>query len=360
MHIKNEALKKLYDKLTSGTFVFSPSGDDPIDEAFKECDEELSDSVTFAQIKTLQDSNEVWERSNSILLDANQELASKKRQLEKDLDDAKKQLNYFTQSRDNWRSRAKHAEEVGDNMRAELEAKVKRMDEITKERDSYRDHYTEIRKAYDERYEENKKLKARADCLHEEVLWYRKHYREQWDKIRELKYRLNSMCGDDYFKGQTDLWKMLQEVSNYYYFGSDDEFDTDDCDMTSMTDIIDVMDVNQFLEAYKNWHKAQEQERIKYMRDYLGRFCTGRKCHNCPLHADEFGCGRGKWFYTMTYKELKKHYEAARDYNRRPWHGDATAEKIKFEPWTCTLEGTLEINGELLGKVCGVKIDGNK
>jgi len=84
------------------------------------------------------------------------------------------------------------------------------------------------------------------------------------------------------------LWDMLQEVSDYYYFGGDDEFDTDDCEMTSMTDIIDNLNVNQFLEAYKNWHKAQER------------------------------------------------------------------------PCACTLEGIIKVNGDLLGKVCGIKIDDDK
>ena len=290
MKLKNSALQELYDAIFGGgTVTFTVGEDSPIDKAFKECDEKLSESITFAHIKDLEDRNDILEGSNKALLEANLELASKKRQLEK----------------------------VRDNIRVELETKVKRMDEITKERDSYRDLYTELSKEFDKLSEENGRLNTRINRLRGTLMSYIKyikHHKEQFDKIQELKARLNSMYGDEYLnklldstrndgyeQGQKDLWDKLQEVSDYYYFGGDDEFDTDDCEMTSMTDIIDVLNVDQFLEAYKNWHKAREQHR---------------------------------WEYEPIARRLP-------------------------QPWTCTLEGTInvEINKDLLNKIYGIDSD---
>lgn len=162
MKLKNSALQELYDTLVSAGVSMSPYADSPVYEAFRECDEKLSGLLVFEHIESL----------------------------EKDLDDAKNQLKYFTDSRDAWRGRAKHAEKAMDNIRAELEAKVERMDEITKERDSYHDLYIELD-------EELMELNAKADCLREEVKWYRKHYKEKCEKIWELKAELNSIYGKD-------------------------------------------------------------------------------------------------------------------------------------------------------------------
>lgn len=333
MKLKNEALKRLYDKLGfDDTLVFGISRQSQIDKAFIECDEELSDSITFAQIKDLQDRCDIFEKSNGTLLGANLDLATKKRQLEKDLD-------YFKHSRDNWRARAKHAEEEVEGLKKKLDfqqntidglrknrVKLAEMrDELQKDRDSYRDLYTELSKEFDKLSAENKKSNVRADCLHEETKYYRKHYKEQSAKIEELKSRLNSMCDvkygeyvrsrdTGYKNGQTDLWNMLQNVNDAKPF----ELATCFPDVSCMDDILS-WDLEDFLDAYKSWQEKEEQERIKHMRDYLERFCTGRKCYNCPLHGDEFGCGRGKWFYDMTYEELKKHYEKARGCGQCPF-----------------------------------------
>lgn len=173
---------------------------------------------------------------------------------------------------------------------------------------------------------------------------------------KQLKERMNSQYGvTGYKQGQTDLWEKLKEVSDYYYFGGDDEFDIDDCEMTSMTDIIDNLNADQFLEAYGNWHKKQEQDRIDHMRDHLQRFCVGRSCHGCPLNSDEFKCGMGVGFKQLypsdkriiPDEDVKKYYEKVRE-SRLP------------QTWECTIEGTVNINRELLGKVCGIKIDDDK
>ena len=247
MKLKNSALQELYDVIVNGTLTFSPYEECPIDKAFKECDEKLSESITFATIKDLQDRNDILEESNKSLLAGNLNLSTEKHIL---------------------KNRISRLEELLLDANTTLEkANADR---------------TELQEAVDKLSGENRSLNARIDCLRLEVNWYRKHYRENLNKL------LDSSRDTGYKQGQNDLWDMLQEVSDYYYFGGDDEFDTDDCETTSMTDIIDNLNVNQFLEAYKNWHKAQER------------------------------------------------------------------------PWECTIEGTIKINGDILGKVCGIKIDDGK
>ena len=238
------------------------------------------------EIASLKESLDILKKSNEALLSANMDLAMEKRKLEdslnyamiqqlearieeltaqlkdannktdrceKDLADAKKQMGYFTTSRDNWRARAKHAEEVVDNIRAELEAKVKRMDEITKERDSYHDLYTELSKAFD----------------------------KQSAKIEELKTRLNSMCNvkygeyvrsrdTGYKNGQIDLWNKLQNVNDAKPF----ELATCFPDVSCMDDILS-WDLEDFLDAYKSWQEAHEHERI--IKDACDAFYYGFK-----------------------------------------------------------------------------------
>lgn len=412
MNLKNEALQKLYDTLVNSTISMSPYADSPIDKAFAECDDQLSESVTFEHIKTLQNRNDVLEKSNATLLGANLGLASTKEHLEKDLDDAKKQLKYFTLSRDDWRSRAKYAEKEVEELKKELHYEKDAL--VTANADR-----TNLQEACDKLSGENKKLKARTDCLRYEVEWYRKHYKEQSDKIKELKSTVNSMCGDEYIKklqdsvskncydqGQTDLWVALQNVNDSQPF----ELATCFPDVTGMEDILS-WDLEDFLDAYKKWQEEKEKERLDHMRDYLARFCEGRVCEACPLESNEYKCGCGYSFKKATDRdvriipdeELERYYEKARGcgaYNlkdgklfihdlshpmagvneaiknacerftkaveaaninisTRAWHGDATAEKIKIEPWSCTLERTInvEFDRDLLEKVCGVKLD---
>lgn len=312
---------------------------------FRECDDELSESVTFEHIKDLQDRNDILERTNESLLGANLDLATKKRQLEKDLDDAKKRLDYFTHSSDDWRSRAKHAEEEVEGLKKKLDfqqndiirlrkdrdrkdeaiAKLAEIrDKLQKERDSYHGLYTELKKDYDRLFEENKKLNARTNCLHVEVLWYRKHYKEKSDKTRELKSRLNSMHGDErikklqdgardigYKQGQTDLWDKLQNVNDVKPWNIASFYP----DVTCMDDILG-WDLEDFLYAYKSWQEKKEQERIDDMRGYLDWFCMGRACCKCPLRTDEFKCGRGIWFHDIADEDIQRYYKKVREYYR--------------------------------------------
>lgn len=327
MKLKNSALQELYDTIFGGDVRFTVVEESPIDKVFRECDEKLSESITFATIKDLQDRNDILERSNKHLLEANMESISKTRKLEKEIDylkkdkkqleevledtkttlvkansdrtnlqeafdklsgenneiikerdDAKKNVEYFRHRRDDWMVSATHAEKEAEDLASQyqkLTIENKRLMDANTTLEKASDDRTNLQEACDKLSGENRRLNARIECLREEVNWYR----ENLNKV------LNTARDDGYESGQKDLWDMLQEVSDYYYFGGDDEFDTDDCEMISMTDIIDNLNVNQFLEAYNNWHKEQKQT------------------------------------------------------------------------WECTLEGNIKINGDLLGKVCGIKID---
>ena len=74
-------------------------------------------------------------------------------------------------------------------------------------------------------------------------------------KVAEENERLKQqivVISDTEKCGMYKLWNMLQHVSDYYYFGVDNQLNTD-CDATSMTDIIDIHDLDSFLEGYKKW-----------------------------------------------------------------------------------------------------------
>jgi chromosome segregation ATPase len=271
MNLKNSALQDLYDTLVIAG---------PVYKAFEECDEKLSESIAFTTIKDLQDRNDILERSNKALLSGSLNLSTEKNILKNRISRLEKEIEELKKQNENIASQYQ-----------KLTIENKRLQDTKTTLEKASDDRTNLREACDKLSGENRRLNALIEWLREEVNWYRKHYKEQSDKINELtknyqdlsiklkRHQINVGRESRY------LWDMLQEVSDYYYFGGDDEFNTDDCEMTSMTDIIDNLNVNQFLEAYKNWHKAQKQT------------------------------------------------------------------------WECTLEGNIKINGDLLGKVCGIKID---
>lgn len=523
MKLNNSALQELWEELVNRPLTISPYVDSPIYKAFRECDEKLSESITFEEIKRLQSDNDILKRANDALLSANMEAISKNRKLEKDLDDAvkeneklrrevstkdkrnnelqkqllnvipdhtdesakkeidflrksrlewakrsvdrrkerddareeceklkaslsysalqkmqkdlddvKNQLNYCTHSRDNWRSRAKHAEDElrGANKQIQklkefnseitsknvdiasrnvelarknelLEAKVLETTETLEKVNADRN---ELKKDYDKLFEENRKLNARTDCHRNEVTWYRKHYKEQSDKIKELKKQLEELTSQyqkltienkrlqnnvrsGYDQGQTDLWVALQNVNNSQPF----ELATCFPDVTGMEDILN-WDLEDFLDAYRKWWEEKEKERLDHMRDYLARFCEGRVCEGCPLESNEYKCGCGYSFKKTADWDMKIiPDEELERYYKRAWHGDATAEKVKaacdafaeglkaglasevkevpvycdipikdLASWECTIEATVEINKDLLEKVCGVKSDDKK
>lgn len=360
MKLKNNALQELYDTIVNCAITISPYVDSPVDKAFKECDEKLSESVTFEKIKRLQNdidflkrSNEVLssantdlvskksdlanknrtlekeikglhkhmdilsaserealsankklesetdilKRSNDALLSANMEAISKNRKLEKDLADAKNQLHYFTNSRDDWRSRAKHAEEEVKELKETLKKVNADRTELQKDRDSYHGLYTELRKDYYKLFEDNKKLKARTDCHRYEVEWYRKHYKEKSDKIKELKSTLNSIYGRNGVRKNIYDQGQTDLWVKLQNVNDAKPFELTTC-FPDVTCMDDILswDLEDFLDAYKKWWEEKEKKRLDHMRDYLARFCEGRVCERCPLGSDKFKCGCGYSF----------------------------------------------------------------
>lgn len=96
MRLNIDALQELYNTLTYGPVLSSPYAESPIDRAFKECDEKLSGSATFAHIKDLENRCENLERSNKALRDDNDKLGDKIIELKKKNEDLKKDLDAKT------------------------------------------------------------------------------------------------------------------------------------------------------------------------------------------------------------------------------------------------------------------------
>lgn len=84
-------------------------------------------------------------------------------------------------------------------------------------------------------------------------------------------------------------------------------------------------DENGLLWIYHEYSASEAIERIKQyeqkeekpisvedvMREYLYTFCEGRSCVGCPLHTDDFTCGRGYHFSTtnsVSDEEIRRAY----------------------------------------------------
>ena len=418
MRLNNDALQELYDTLSYGPVLSSPYTESPIDRAFKECDEKLSESIAFDFLKKLQDRCDNLERSNKALRDDNDKLGDKtielkkkhdakskenatlisanadlsdrlaklqrnydrinslwtsqiqenmelrskiadlKREkeelvsqddeiskLKKDLDDAKNQLAYFTLSRDNWRSRAKHAEDEVEDLKNKYAKFEKRINELLDQEDNLIHKIKELDK-----------------------------------NIEGLEASRKHLCRLHVGEGARKLWDMLQNVNDSQPY----EFDVE-CE--SMEDVVG-MDLDDFLDAYKKWQKEKEQNETDRMRDWLVDFCWGRVCEGCPLESKEYKCGCGYSFRKVDRsddriipdKDIKRYYEKARGierYKQKPISTDiaSTYPSLRFKPKEeahkldygdadnkitenlrkgCTLEATVEVDKDLLTKVCGV------
>lgn len=370
MKLKNEALQKLYDTIVNCTIAISPHADSSMDKAFKECDEKLSESVTFEQLKNLQNRNDILEKSNGTLLDANLDLCTKNRdlkdrirQLEKDLDAAKSSVEYFKASRDDWRSRAKHEEEekieqvnkaLGEKFQLQQEIEqlkkdkewlehsrlewarraVKRGKELSEAKEKNQKQLDELTSQYQKLTIENKSLQYDYNTLHRKYSECQGTVDKQAEQIRNLKARLNNIsnaCGrtqDDiydhgYEQGQTDLWDALQNVNDVKPWDISSFYP----DVYSMNDIIS-WDMEDFLDEYKKWQedikKTYEQKETDRMRNWLVDFCWGRVCEGCPLESKEYKCGCGYSFKKtdpsdlriIPDKDIKRYYEKARGCGR--------------------------------------------
>ena len=318
MKLKNSALQELYDTVVASTITISPYEASPIDKVFKECDEKLSESITFAHIKDLEDRNDILEGSNKALLEANFELASKKRKIEKEIEELKKQNENLA------------------SQYQKLTIENKRLQDANTTLEKASDDRTNLQEVCDKLSGENRRLKFETDLLSKEIDRYRIRYKEQSDKIREL----DSARDTSYEQGQKDLWNMLQNVND----ATSSELLGCFADVFEGEDLI-TLDLENFMDEYKKWQEKKKE--ADHMQDYLERFCLGRRCYNCPLHTGKFMCGRGKWFTDMTSEDLKKYYEKARALSKPVCN------------WECTLEGTInvEINKDLLNKIYGIDSD---
>ena len=216
-------------------------------------------------------------------------------------------------------------------------------------------------------------------------------------ELEEIKHEFKQSYADGYSdgneEGQNELWEMLQLVKDM----RPNEFDVE-CEC--LGDVID-MDLEDFKEAYGKWEAEQKKaaeeakkQHVDYMRDYLKRYCIGKICFGCPLYnASEpvSSC----LFSKLTDEEVEERYRKVIESERKvraaddPCSGvrekvkeacDAFAEGLKaglasevkevpvscdipikdLSSWECTIEATVEINKDLLEKVCGVKPDDKK
>lgn len=95
MKLNNIALQELYDTIVNCTISILPHTESSADRAFRECDEKLSESVTFEEIRSLQIDNDILKRSNKFLYSTNAEMAGKMQKLEKEVEDLKKSQAVF-------------------------------------------------------------------------------------------------------------------------------------------------------------------------------------------------------------------------------------------------------------------------
>ena len=123
-------------------------------------------------------------------------------------------------------------------------------------------------------------------------------------------------------------------------------------------DVID-MDLEDFKEVYDKWEAEQKKaaeeakkQRVEYMRDYLKKFCVGKLCFGCPLYnASEpvSSC----LFSKLTDEEIEKRYKKVIESDDKKITAPISARLP--QPWECTIEGTVEINEDILKVVCGIK-----
>ena len=259
-----------------------------------------------------------------------------------------------------------------------------------------------------ETLEENKKLQERLDksiadrseLQADRDIWFRKNGEKQAEieelkkQLEEIKQEFKQSYADGYSdgneEGQNELWEMLQLVRDM----QPNEFDVE-CEC--LGDVID-MDLEDFKEAYGKWEAEQKKvaeeakkQHVDYMRDYLKRYCIGKLCFGCPLY-DTSKPVSSCLFSKLTDEEIEERYRKLIENDGKvraaddPCSGvrekvketcDAFAEGLKaalasevkevpvsvdipikdLASWECTIEATVEVNKDLLEKVCGIKDD---
>lgn len=218
---------------------------------------------------------------------------------------AEKELDLAKRNKDGWRSRALEAEKrVGELLPKKYD---QAFEDLRKERDRYSGLYTELKKDYDRLFEENRSLKEKVVDFKKRITELQKKGDDLTKKGEDLKKRLNSVygtvtCGPDYFykDGMYDLWSKMREVVDSTYSERLGCF-------TDLCDIEDLLEwkLEDFLDEYEKW----QEEKEKKERDF----------DRCEMKNPNF--------------------------------------YFDNQPVTMggTIEATVEINKDLLAKVCGVK-----
>lgn len=371
MKLKNEALEKLYGTIVNSTITISPFSESPIDEAFKECDRELTN---------LQNRNDILEKSNGTLLGANLDLCTKNRDLKDRNNQLQKEIKQLKLDLDALLNRAHCAEDEAEDLKNKCSVREERIKELIDRLEKVSSDRDELQKDRDiwvrnngEKQAEIAELKKQLD----EVI-------SQYQKLTIENKRLQNNVRAGYDQGQTDLWVKLQDVKDM----RPNEFDVE-CEC--LGDVID-MDLEDFLDVYKKWWEQKETDR---MRNWLADFCYGRDCKGCPLESKEYKCGCGYSFRKtdpsdlriIPDKDIKRYYEKARGcgqytlkdaklfattvegVNRaitKACEGfceavrDANTKITENLRKGCTFEAEVKVDKDLVEKICGVKSEEKK
>ena len=234
----------------------------------------------------------------------------------------------------------------------------------------------------------DKSIADRSELQADRDIWFRRNSEKQAE-IEELKKKIQSLEADLEFKalcrdgwrdraekaerqleekkqqsyadgysdgneeGQNELWEMLQMVKDM----QPNEFDVE-CEC--LGDVID-MDLEDFKESYGKWEAEQKKaaeeakkQHVDYMRSYLKRYCIEKLCFGCPLYnASEpvSSC----LFSKLTDEEIEKRYRKVIESDDKKITAPISARLP--QSWECTIEGTVEINEDILKVVCGIKDD---
>lgn len=204
MKLKNSALQELYDTLVSGGVSMSHYADSPVYEAFKECDEKLSGSATFAHIKYLENRCENLERSNKALRDINNklsdnaiELAKKNERLEKDIDIRKCSNEMLLASSMESISEKRKLENEIDAKSKENSTLVSANADLSDRLAKLQRNYERIDRLWYDQIQENTELKSKIADLQREKKNYETIAKEREDLVKER----------DEAKQDSDAWQ---------------------------------------------------------------------------------------------------------------------------------------------------------
>ena len=121
------------------------------------------------------------------------------------------------------------------------------------------------------------------------------------EQVREEAYRQGYDTGygtkvnEFYEQGLVDAWECARKISSMDSPTRDEVFG-----LVITSNIFDENTASEAIEKIQQYEQEQKkQESITtedVMRQYLDNFCRERKCTGCPLHTEDFTCGRGYHF----------------------------------------------------------------